>query len=195
MCSVILFAANPTSDRSLISGNSIAAVAFIHAALFVFPTVAFALPNPSKLDIGIMIVAGFSLRYNTWIALLSVILQYFAQYFEMKRMLNNPGALSLLSITLQAVILPAVAVRLFLRTGPLPQELRAAPTEEFRRAPLLVRWSIWLEGQWACYKWRALPINYILHGVGCAVLLSAYLITGRGHGVLGVESEEAPLLA
>lgn len=198
VCSVILIAGNSSTDRSSMSRSSIAGANFVHAALFLIPAISITLPKPSNIsgNFGLSIVAGLSYQINNWIGLFCVVLQFYPQYIEMKRMLGDPGALSLLSLGLQALALTGVAVRWFLRFGSLTEDFIMPPAEELRRAPLMVRWcTIWLEGLWEDYKWAALPINYILHSVGCAVLLRTYLLAGRGHGVLGLESEEAPLLA
>ena len=175
----MLFAAYPTSSRSpslFASRTSIAATAFVHAALFLFPAIAIALPKPSPREFGTDIFIGFSVMVNTWVALVFVILQFYPQYLEMREMSGAPEALSLLSLGLQALVIIAVAARWLLRLG--------APTWEDQFAPL-----------WYWYEWGELPFSYILHGVGCVILLAAYLIAGREDGVLGTASEETPLLA
>jgi hypothetical protein len=91
-------------------------------------------------------------------------------------MSGAPGALSLLSLALQAAVIIAVAVRWLLRLGP--------PTWGAQPVPL-----------WYWYKWGNLPFSYILHGIGCAVLLGVYLVVGRGGGGHDMQSEAEPLLA
>ena len=175
----MLFATYPTSSRSpglFASRTSIAAITLVHAALVLFPAIVYALPKPSPRDFGSDIFIGFSVMVNTWVALVFVILQFYPQYLEMRQKSGAPEALSLLSLGLQAPVIIAVAVRWLLRLG--------APTWEDQFAPL-----------WYWYQWGALPFSYILHGVGCAILLTAYLIAGREDGVLGTASEETPLLA
>jgi hypothetical protein len=121
------------------------------------------------------IFVGFTLIVNTWVALFLVLFQFYPQYLEMRRMFGAPGALSLLSLALQAVVIFIVAVRWLLRLG--------APTWGDQSAPL-----------WYWYQWGNLPFSYILHALGCAVLLAAYLVTRHGGGGHDVASE-APLLA
>jgi hypothetical protein len=119
-----------------------------------------ALPRASARDWGNMLFVGFSLLVNTWIALFFVIFQFYPQYLEMRRMSGSPGSLSLLSLALQVVVIPAVATRWLLRLG--------RPTWQESSVPL-----------WYWYKWGNLPFSYILHAIGCAILLAAYLVTGR----------------
>jgi hypothetical protein len=115
---------------------------------------------------------------NTWVGLVFVLLQFYPQYLEMRRMSGAPGSLSLLSLALQAVIILAVAVRWLLRLGP--------PTWGNQVAPL-----------WYWYQWGELPFPYIIHAVGCAILLVAYPVTRRGREESGdfLTGEAGPLLA
>ena len=177
--SVTLHASYPTIARpgSLSSNrtaNSVAAMAFGHATIFLFPAMIIALPRAPARDWGNMLFVGFSLLVNTWIALFIVIFQFYPQYLEMRRMSGSPGSLSLLFLALQAVVILAVAIRWLLRLGP--------PTWEEPSVPL-----------WYWYKWGNLPFSYILHAIGCAILLAAYLVTGRRGEGHDAESE-APLL-
>ena len=103
---------------------------------------------------------GFTTIVNTWVGLLFVLLQFYPQFLEMKRMAGASGSLSLLSLSLQAVVFLAVAVRLLLRLGP--------PTWGDQNAPL-----------WYWYQWGELPFPYVIHAIGCAILVVAYLITRR----------------
>jgi hypothetical protein len=134
-----------------------------------------AFPKPSPHEFGTDLFVGFSFIVNTWVALFFVLFQFYPQYLELRRMSGDPGVVSLLSLGLQAFVILAVAVRWLLRLG--------APTWGNRPAPL----SLW-------YQWGALPFNYILHGIGCAILLAAYLATVHRGGRHGVVGEEAPLL-
>jgi hypothetical protein len=143
--------------------------------MFLFPAMIIALPKPSPREMGTGIFIGFTLIVNTWVALFFVLLQFYPQDLEMRRMSGTPVALSLLSLALQVVVILAVAVRWLLRLG--------APTWGDQSVPL-----------WYWYKWGNLPFSYILHGIGCAVLLAAYLVTGHRGGRHDVASE-APLLA
>ena len=166
----------PESFSNNKANTAIAAIAFTHAALFLFPAMFIALPEPSPREMGTAIFIGFTLIVNTWVALFFVLWQFYPQYLEMRRISGAPGALSVVSLALQAVVIIAIAVRWLLRLG--------APTWGDQSVPL-----------WYWYKWGNLPFNYILHGIGCAVLLSAYLVTWHGGGRHDLETEEAPLLA
>lgn len=155
------------------SSAAIAAIAFVHASIFLFPAMIIALPTPSPRRFETDVIVGFSFIVNTWVALSFVLLQFYPQFLEWRRMAGQPGSLSLLSLGLQAAVLLAAAVRWLLRLG--------VPTWGNQPALLSMR-----------YQWGALPFNYILHGVGYAILLAAYLIAGRGSDG---RHEEAPLLA
>jgi hypothetical protein len=122
-----------------------------------------ALPKPSPREMGTAIFIGFTLIVNTWVALVFVLWQFYPQFLEMMHMSGAPGALSLLSPPLQAVVVVAVAVRWLLRLG--------APTWRDQPVP-----------QWYWYKWGNLSFSYILHGIGCAMLLGAYLVTRHRGG-------------
>lgn len=176
-----LFASYPSSSKPASPSNNkastaIAAIAFTHAALFLFPAMLIALPKPSPREMGTAIFIGFTLIVNTWVALFFVLWQFYPQYLEMRRMSGAPGALSFVFLAFQAVVILAIAVRWLLRLG--------APTWGDQSVPL-----------WYWYKWGNLPFSYILHGIGCAVLLSAYLVTRHRGGRQDLETEAAPLLA
>ena len=167
----MLFATKALNSSSV----SISATAFVHAVLFLFPAVAIALPRPSPRGFGNGVFTGFSVVFNTWIALGLVVLQFYPQYLEFKRMSGLPGSLSLLSLGLRAIVMLAVAVRWFLRLG--------APTWGCQLAPL----TLW-------YQWGWLPINYVIYGIGCAVLVGLYLQVGLSDEAGLRVGERAPLL-
>ena len=129
-----------------------------------------ALPEPSPRDMGIGMFVGFSLVVNTWVALFCVVVQFVLQYFEMRRMDGEPGALSLVSLAMQSVVMLAVGWRWLLRLG--------KPTwEEGREKVKMTRWLWWeLLREW--YQWGFLAFNYLIHGTGCAILVGAYIVTG-----------------
>jgi hypothetical protein len=176
------------------SGSGIAAITFVHTALFLFPAISIALPRPSPHGWGNSLFIGFSLIINTWVALFFVLFQFYPQYLELRRKPSGitPGALSLLSLGLQSGVILAVGVRWLLRLGEPAwiEELAQAPAKwrdrQQTRAPL-----------WLWYKWGEVPFSYLLHAIGCAILLAAYLVTKRGNGSErdARVSEEAPLLA
>lgn len=172
--SVLLYATYPSSRQPSPARSSIALIAFIHAAIFLFPAVAIALPKPSPHEMGIDIFTGFSAIVNTWVSLVFVALQFYPQHIELRRQAGTPGALSLLALGMQAWVLVIVAVRWLQRLG--------APTWGGQAAPV----TLW-------YQWGWLPMNYFINGIGCAVLLGMYL-RSRHEGRVGF-AEERPLLA
>lgn len=123
---------------------------------------------------GLDIFIGFSLIVNTWVSLVLVVLQFYPQYREFRRQAGDPGALSLLTLGVQAVVLILVAVRWLQRLG--------APTWGRQTAPA----TLW-------FQWGWLPLNYIVGGIGCAILLGMYLRAGRPYQVQ-IAGEETPLL-
>lgn len=176
--SVVLYATYPSSHQlspGLTARSSIAIIAFIHATLFLFPAAAIALPKPSPHEMAADIFTGFGAIVNTWVSLVFVALQFYPQYVELRRQPGAPGALSLLALGMQALVLIAMAVRWLQRLG--------APTWGNQAAPA----TLW-------YQWGWLPANFLLNGIGCAILLWMYLSARRGGGV-GLAGEERPLLA
>jgi hypothetical protein len=182
-CSIILvmlFAAYSTNDTNRWYGRftsraGISATVLVHAAIFVFPAMAITLPRPAPHHLGADIFLGFSAMFNPWVGLIFVILQFYPQYLEMQRASGAPGTLSIHWLGYQAVAIIAVAIRWQLRLG--------EPTWGDQSAP-----------QWYWYQWGGLPLRYFIHGVGSALLLVLYLVAGRGDGLLGISSEQTPLL-
>ena len=78
---------------------------------------------------------------------------------------RDPGALSLGSLALQAVVLGAVAARWLLRLGAPPF------LEKPLACPLGYHYLAYLH-YW--YSWAQLSFSYVLHGIECVVLLAAY---------------------
>ena len=148
-----------------------AASAFLHAVIFLFPTFGVALSKPPPHQFGTDILIALTTMTNRFAAPLFVVLQFYPQYLERRRSEGEPGCLSLLSLGLQSVVLAAVAFRWLLRLG--------EPTWSRHSAPL-----------WLWYQWRELPFNYILHAVGCAVLLSAYLFGTSTSGQEAVVTDQ-----
>lgn len=163
-----------TPSGTSTSGTTISAIAFVHAALILFPTMAITLPKPSPQHLGTDIFTGFSAIVNVWMSLAT--LQFYPQYLELQRMSGSPGSLSLLSLEIRAVVTIAVAVRWFQRFG--------MPNWESGYAPL----TMW-------YQWGWLPFNYVIEGISCALLLGMYLRAGQMGGRLNVAGEEMGLLA
>src|SRR5437016_3615843 len=107
----------PSASSSSITRISIPTTAFIHAALFLLPAVVIALPKPSPPLMGPAIFTGFSAIVNTWVSLIFVAIQFYPQYLELRRQAGDPGALSLLTLGMQVVVLILVAVRWLQRLG------------------------------------------------------------------------------
>lgn len=165
MSSVMLFAFYPSNSK--MSGTTIATITILHAAIFLLSAMLIALPKPSPRNMGIGIFIGFSLVVNTWVALACVLLQFVPQYFEMRRMDGESGALSLASLALQAVVMLALARRWLLRLGEAPSELG------LRKMP----WQLWWDWSREWYQWGQLPFSCFVYGFGCAVLVGAYFVT------------------
>ena len=115
---------------------------------------------------------------NTWASLVFVALQFYSQILGFRRISGSPGLLSLLSLGIRAVVTVAVAARWFRRLGP--------PTWEDRYTSP----TLWHQGDWP-------PFNYVIEGIGCAVLVGLYVragqmggsveCSGRGNGFAGIE--------
>src|ERR1700722_15119272 len=167
-------ASSAPSASSTTTRTSIPTTAFIHAALFLLPAIVIALPKPLPPSMNVDIFTGFSAIINTWASLIFVTLQFYPQYLELRRRAGDPGALSLLTLGMQAVVLILIAVRWLQRLG--------APTWGRQAAPA----SHW-------FQWGWLPFNYIVGGAGCTVLLGMYLRARRG-GRVRIGEEETLLL-
>lgn len=138
-----------------------AVMAFVQAALFLFSAAVIALPKLSPHHMGVDLFTGFSVIVNTWVSLAFVALKFHPQYVELRRQVGTPGALSLLALGLQRLVLVMMATWWLQRLG--------APTWE-DQVPPPTSW----------YQWGWLPMNYLLNGIGCAILLGMSLRTGRG---------------
>lgn len=163
------------SDGSFLKRAGIAAIVFVHAAIFLLPTIAIALPKPSPHEMGRDIFIGLCGMLNHWLVPLFLLLQFYAQFLELRRSAGRPGALSLLFVGLELLVSTSMALRWFLR-------LRA-PAWGNVPAPL----SLW-------YQWGELPINLILHAIGCLVLLIFYAAGLYSSDADGSVSERVPLL-
>ena len=153
------------STSSGLSKFGIGAAVFVHAAIWLFPAACFALPKPTHWhQMGPDLIIGLITITSEYIAPFFVILQFCPQFLEMLYLNREPGALSLISLALQAVSLGAVAKRWLLRLG--------SPTWGNESVPL-----------WLWYQWGFLPFNYFLHSIGCVVLLSGYVFGAGGSGV------------
>jgi hypothetical protein len=112
---------------------------------------------------------------NLMVAPCFVVLQFVAQFWEMRAQNGNPGALSLLSIGLQVLTSAALGYRWFLRIG--------NPT-----------WGNLPASAWLWYQWSFPAINYVAHAVGCAFLLACYVFAARRTAEHGDSEDRMPLL-
>ena len=163
---------------------------FPHCVLFVLPALIIALPKPTPRSMGPGLFVGFTLVFNTWVALLMVLYQFLPQYLEWKRMSGQPGVLSLRSLVLQMVVLSAIAVRWFMRRGSI--RLENAPYPPY---PWNYPWYCWPQMPVVWYQWGDRSFNYILHSIGCAMLLILYHYPRNDDAQPQSASEETPLLA
>lgn len=158
-----------------LDGLGMPALAIAHAALFVVPAVAITLPKPSKDLFGDGLVVGLTNIVNCCIAPLSVLVQFCAQYIEIRRQNGQPGALSLLSACLQALVMALIATRLFMRMGRRPH---------YDRGDMVIMpWNMYLwdlVSIW--YSWGMLAFNYVAVAIGWAVLLCCYYLSEESRG-------------
>ena len=113
------------------------------------------------------IFIGFSAIINTCLSLAFTLLQFPPQSLEYRRMNSQPGSLSLFALGVRAVATSAVAARWVQRLGP--------PAWEDGDARPPQTWQYRLEWLAMWYQWGWLPINYVVDGVGCALLVVIYL--------------------
>jgi hypothetical protein len=138
---------------------------FAHTLLFLLPAAIIALPTPSPRNWDNEVFTGFTLIFNTWFALVFNLIQFIAQNRERRRQNNDPGALSLLGLTLQAITLTLVAMRWFLRLGwPNPEELSMRWPRFYE---IVDMFQIW-------YVWGFIPFNYLIQACGHIILLVLY---------------------
>ena len=110
-----LFTSHPSGGRpaSLCSNKtttSIAAIAFVRAALFLFPSEM----SPSKAlssKNGNQNFISFTLIAKTWAPPFFILFQFYPRDREIKRMSGMPRAPNPLSLALQVVVILAIAVR------------------------------------------------------------------------------------
>jgi hypothetical protein len=136
-----------------------------HALFFLLPAIIMALPTPSSRTSDNELFAGFTLIFNIWFALLLNFLQLAAQNRERRKQDNDPGALSLLGLTLQAITLILVAIRWVFRLGwPNPEELPMRLPMSYEIVDMLKIW----------YVWGSIPFNYLIQAIGYLILLVLY---------------------
>jgi hypothetical protein len=148
----VVYIAYDTSKTKLSIGTFVLA----HAALFLLPAIMIALPTPSPPSFGQDMFTGFNAVLNTWVSLLFVILQFYPQISKYRRLEGDPGVLSLLSTGMQAIVLLLLAIRWQLRLGHITWGNRVTPA---------IYW----------YQWGWLPFKYVIHSVGCLILLALYM--------------------
>jgi hypothetical protein len=160
-------------------GRLLSIAAFIHAALVLFPMVAWCIPDPVRHGMGTGILQGLIQFSDFAVAPCAVVLQFVGQILEQRAQHSRQGALSLVAVLLQMIVFAAVAFRWFLRLGPLDWKLRW-PTD-------------WWDWQ-ILYSWIFASINYALHALGCAILLACYAFWSS-NDTEGIQvAERSPLL-
>jgi hypothetical protein len=164
-----------TGSRTKHTG--IATALFMHAAIFLFPAIYIALPVPPPNDWDNSLFTGFSIVFNTWIALFLAVLQFWPQSLEQRRCEGVPGKLSLLSLAMQVLVLVALSIRWLQRLGPRTWGNQTAPL------------SYW-------FQWGWLPLIYLAYGVMLAILLASYLLPQHWSTSTrsGIQGERQPLL-
>lgn len=180
---MIAYARGSTNDKP--NGNSLPIIVFLHAAIVVFPAIAIALPKPSAPSMGTDAIMALTNMTNTIVAPLFVILQFYAQYKEFRHQNGDPGTLSLLSLSLQALSAALLAYRWLVRLGTpdwIPGDYTGAP---FR---------VWF---WdlvkVYYEWGLIAWNFGVHAFGCALLVAFYCFA-LGYEEHGLVVEREPLL-
>jgi hypothetical protein len=161
----------------------IAILAFLHAAAVLFPAVAIVLPTPSPHSWETDVPTALITMTNMIMAPLFLLLQFSAQFREYRRQSGNPGALSLLSLSIQVLVMSVLAIRLFIRLGTPPW----VPRHNY--GPYFALW-VWDSLQ-ALYSWGMLAINYTVCVMGYFFLLSLYWSSSQS----STGGELAPLLA
>lgn len=135
--------------------------------MVVVPAVAITLPKPSGDLFGHGLVVGLTNIVNCYVAPFSILVQFFAQCAEYRCRNGQPGAFSLSSACLQALVMALIATRLFIRMGSKPH---------YHRGDMdIMPWSMYLwdlVSIW--YSWGMLAFNYAAVAVGWAVLLFCY---------------------
>lgn len=123
---------------------------------------------------------------NLVVAPLFAILQFYAQYRELRRQDGNPGALSLLSVFIQLLVTALVAYRWLLRLG----------TPNWPRGDEdLMPFAMWVWDEFKLYyMWGMIVWSYAIHAMGCLFLLVCYnsILRHQGHAV---DAERTSLLA
>lgn len=151
----------------------------------VFPAVAVALPKPTPHSLNTDLPMALISMANYVIAPVFVVAQFHVRYRELRRSGREAGAVSLLSLCLQALVLMSVSFRWFVRFG------QAVWDEgDVDRMPLLVR--LW-EAATFWYHWGSLAIHYAVCAIGYTFLLCCYL--GRVGAGPETGGERAHLLA
>lgn len=160
--------------------NGVFVIITIHYLLFVSTTLGLTLLKTNRSPqtiMGVDALIGASGFVNTWMSLLFVILQFFPQVTEFRLKSGSPGSLSLLSLGLRALGTLAVAVRWFQRLG----------TPGFEEGDKRVSLSLW-------YRWGWLPFNYVIEGIGCALVVGMYLWAGWTGATLNIADEETQVV-
>lgn len=178
--SMIAYSRGSTNDKP--NGNSLPIIVFLHAAVAVFPAIAISLPRPSTPSMGTDAIMALINMTNTVVAPLFAILQFYAHYRELRSQNGDPGALSLLSLSLQALFAAVIAYRWLVRLGKPDWN----PGGEYTGVPFRL-WLWDMLNVW--YQWGFIAWNFGFHAVGCALLVVYYCFAEQG-----LDAERAPLL-
>lgn len=160
-----------------------AILAFLHAATVLFPAVAIVLPKPSPHSWETDVPMALITMTNMAVALIFLLLHFYAEYCEYRRQSGHAGALSLFSILLQVFVVAILAIRLYVRLGTPPW----VPRQNY--GPYF---ALWVRGSLqALYSWGMMAINYTLCVIGYVFLLSLYQSSSQSR----TSEEVTPLLA
>ena len=159
-----------------------AILAFLYAAAVLFPAIAIALPTPSPHSWETDVPTALTTITNIFMAPLFLFLQISAQLREYRRQSGHAGAISLLSLSMQVLVMAFLAIRLFIRLGTPPWVPRHNYGSYF---------ALWVWGTLqAFYSWDMLAVNYTVCVVGYVFLLGLYWSSSQGR----TSGEFAPLL-
>ena len=159
----ITLSAIPASSSSDKIGI-IAALLIVQAAITVLPSAWISLTKRTPANaLGLDFLIG-TLMLHTWVALVCVIAQFEPLYILLRSIDAEVRGRLVWLQTLQGIILLFVAWRWFLRLGRPPWWSRRGREVRGRQDP----WWRWLIG---VYEWGWLPTNYLLHSLGCFLVM------------------------
>jgi hypothetical protein len=133
-----------------------------HTMITVFPAVVIAFPRPSAHTISVNLWIGFFGIFGKWAGLFFDMIQFYPQHLQILERDGSPGAVSLLSLALQSLVLGILASRWLLRLG--------QPTWENTLMPI----DLWSDFVAFSLQWGQIPVLYMIHAVGNLLLLCSY---------------------